>query len=105
MSALTPPEGPRPAAEAERGPEIPREYSDVYVRAYRRSLAEHPTELLSPARPGKRAAEPTRPTSLRVRAEKALADVLADPRRRLIAGAGATVVLLLIAYGAGRLAA
>lgn len=100
MSDQTPPGGPALTT----GSEIPPEYSDAYHRAYRRSLAEHPTELMSPARPGKRAAEPARPTSLLLRAEHALAAVLSDPRRRAIAGVVSAVALILLAYGAGRLA-
>lgn len=79
--------------------EVPADYGDAYQRAYRQSLAAHPTELMSPARPGKRAAEPS---STMV---AAVADFLADPRRLRVVLAVGVVVLLLLAYGAGRLIA
>ena len=83
--------------------EIPPEYTDAYERAYRRSLAEHPTELMSPARPGKRALEPTtKLATWGVRAEKVAAGFLADANRRGIAFGTAALVLVLVAYAAGR---
>jgi hypothetical protein len=83
----------------ETTPEIPSDYGEAYQRAYRQSLAAHPTELMSPARPGKRAAKPEGKWAAVV------ADVLADQRRlRLVVAAG-VVLLLLLAYGAGRLVA
>lgn len=84
--------------------EIPPEYSDAYERAYRSSLAEHPTELLAAARPGKRASEPTtRLASWRAHAEEIIVGVWVDATYRAIALGAASVVLLLAAYGAGRL--
>ena len=80
-------------------PEIPSDYGDAYRRAYRQSLAEHPTELMSPARPGKRAAKASNAWVA------AAADVLADQRRLRVAVAIAVVALLAVAYGAGRLVA
>lgn len=80
-------------------PEIPSDYGDAYRRAYRQSLAEHPTELMSPARPGKRAAKPSNAWVA------AAADVLANQRRLRVAVAIAFVALLALAYGAGRLVA
>lgn len=85
--------------------DVPQEYSDAYLRAYQHSLAEYPTELMSPARPGKRAAEPTKGAQRRAKIEKVLADVLINPRRRTIAGAVGAVLLLALAYAAGRLLA
>ena len=78
-------------------PEVAGDYEDAYHRAYRQSLAAHPTELMSPARPGKRAAEPTH------RFAALTAKVLADPRRIRIAVGVGVLALLLVAYGAGRL--
>ncbi|MGN6162793.1 MAG: hypothetical protein ACTHOG_13960 [Marmoricola sp.] len=82
---------------------VPSEYGDAYQRAYRWSLAEHATELMSAARPGKRARR--RPGSWRVRerAERVIASVLADPVQRALAGGFVVVALLVAAYGAGRL--
>jgi len=104
MSAVTPPEGQKPASEVDAA-EVPLEYSDAYQRAYRRSLAEHATELMSPARPGKRALEPAAAKPWRAKAEAWVADVLVDPRRRTLAGAVAAVGLVVLAYAAGRLLA
>ena len=83
--------------------EVPPEYSDAYERAYRHSLAEHPTELMSAARPGKRASKPTtRLASWRVQAEGLVVAVLTVPRRRGIALSVAALVLVVVAYGVGR---
>ena len=83
--------------------EVPPEYSDAYERAYRHALAEHPTELMSAARPGKRASEPTtRLASWGAQVEKVVVGVLADPRRRGIALGAVALALVLVAYGLGR---
>lgn len=86
-------------ASATPPPEVPSDYGDAYRRAYRQSLAAHPTELMSPARPGKRAAKPSNTLVA------AVADFLAEPRRLRIALAVGVGVLLVLAYGAGRLVA
>ena len=85
--------------------DVPDEYSDAYQRAYQRSLSEYPTELMSPARPGKRAAEPPKGAQRRATVEKAVADLLINPRRRTIAGVVGAVLLLVLAYAAGRMLA
>ena len=85
--------------------EIPEEYSEAYQRAYRRSLAEHPTELMSPARPGKRASEQSPLAARRTKLAGAFADLLSDARGRMLVGAVVIVLLLVIAYEAGRLIA
>lgn len=54
---------------------------------------------MSPARPGKRAAKPANKWAA------ALADFLADRRRLRLAVATGVVLLLVLAYGAGRLIA
>jgi hypothetical protein len=105
MSGVDRPEravGARPLATP---PEVPDDYGDAYQRAYRQSLAAHATELMSPARPGKRAAEPVNRTRARVRLESWVIDTVASPSRRRLAGAGLALVLVLLAYAAGRLAA
>lgn len=78
---------------------VPSAYVDAYERAYRESLAQHATELISPARPGKRAAQPSHALVA------AVAELLADQRRLRVAVAVGLVVLLALAYGAGRLVA
>lgn len=84
--------------------QIPPEYSDAYERAYRSSLAEHPTELLAAARPGKRASKPaTRLGSWRAGAEELIIDVVANATYRRVAVGSASVVVLLVAYGLGRM--
>lgn len=84
---------------------MPREYGEAYLRAYRRSMAEHPTELMSPARPGKRALELSPTRSWARRLESALAGVLTAPQKRRAAGTIAVIALLALSYGVGRLLA
>ena len=106
MSGVQPSGGPASSREARAAAspsEVPEEYSEAYQRAYRRSLAEHPTELLSPARPGKRASEQSVVGVQRAKIAGALADLLRDPRGRVLVGVIAVLVVLLVAYGAGRL--
>jgi len=81
--------------------EIPTEFSAAYQRAYRRSLAEHPTEMMLSARPGKRAAKRS---GLLVRVTDAMAAILLNQRARVaLLGVGAAA-LVLLAFVAGRLA-
>lgn len=84
-------------------PEVPEEYSDAYQRAYRQYVEEHPTGMFSPARPGKRASEQSLLGAQRAKIAGLLASLLSDQRGRLVVGAGAVVLVLLVAYGVGRL--
>jgi hypothetical protein len=86
----------------DRPSEVPEEYSEAYQRAYRRSLAEHPTELMSPARPGKRALEQSALGAQQARMASGLARLLSDSRGRLLVAIVLVLVLLVVAYGLGR---
>lgn len=84
-------------------PVVPAEYSETYEQAYRRSLAEHPTEMmLAAARPGKRAAEQSGAVA---RLSALTARLLVEPRTRLALAALGAVLLIALAFVAGRLAA
>lgn len=84
-------------------PEVPDEYSEAYQRAYRQYVEEHPTGMFSPARPGKRASEQSVVGAQRAKVAGALAQLLSHPRGRVIVAAIAVVLLLVVAYSAGRI--
>lgn len=93
---------PEPVADREaEEPEVPAEYRDAYRAAYRRSLAEHPTQLMAPARPGKRAAEQAGAIPWM---SGAVAALLAKPTGRMVVAGGCALALVLLAFAAGRLA-
>lgn len=103
MSGGFPGDARRPEPVVDRdaeGPEVPAEYRDAYQAAYRRSLAEHPTQLMAPARPGKRAAEQRGAIPWMSSVVVAL---VAKPTGRIALAAGCAVALLLLAFVAGRL--
>lgn len=80
---------------------VPADFREAYTMAYRRSLAEHPTEMMLQARPGKRAAEKTGVLAAVV---ARLADSLLDPRARLALMTVGAVAVIVLAFIAGRLA-
>lgn len=93
----------RDSGASTSGSEIPEEYSEAYQRAYRQFVEEHPTATFSPARPGKRASDQTVLGAQRSKVAGLLADLLSDSRGRVWVAVAVVVILLLVAYGAGRL--